>query len=294
MHFLVDSKLFLSRFISILLVSLSLSPLLLLGISQKSSAQQKVPTLSARVTDETGTLTSNEIANLDQILSAFEKRKGSQIVILMVPTTAPESIEQYGIRVADQWKLGRKQVDDGAILIIAKSDRALRIEVGYGLEGVLTDVASKRIIDQIIVPHFKQQDFYGGINAGVRALIRLIDGEALPSPTQSSAQYRKQMNIEQYLPAVLVIALVLGGILRSVLGRFPGSLVTGGVVAVLAWLIFGAVSMALFAGAIALVIALTGIGFGRRGFGGHSSGGGGGSFSGGGGGFGGGGSSGRW
>ncbi|HQT42306.1 MAG TPA: TPM domain-containing protein, partial [Polynucleobacter sp.] len=148
-----------------------LSLLALLCWPQFSVAQQTVPALSGRVIDQTGTLTPSQIGSLDQTLSNFEAKKGSQIVVLMVQSTAPEAIEQYAIRVAEQWKIGRKKVDDGAILIIAKADRALRIEVGYGLEGVLTDATSKRIIDQIIVPRFKQQDFYGGITDGLNAVI---------------------------------------------------------------------------------------------------------------------------
>ena len=268
----------------------------LLGLSQVVRAQQAIPTLTARVIDQTGTLSASEIASLDQTLSQFEARKGSQVVALIIPTTAPESIEQYGIRLGDQWKIGRKKVDDGAVLIIAKDDRALRIEVGYGLEGVLTDVTSKRIIDQVIVPRFKQQDFYGGIVAGVNAVMTVIDGEALPPPMHTpSNDNHAQPDFGSFFPVILIVALILGGILRSMLGRLPGSLVTGGFVAVMAWFIFGAISMALMAGIVALVVALTGIGFGGRGFGGYSSGGGGGGgFSGGGGGFGGGGSSGRW
>ncbi|MGV0982857.1 MAG: TPM domain-containing protein, partial [Polynucleobacter sp.] len=159
-----------------------LTLLALLCWPQFSVAQQTVPALSGRVIDQTGTLTPSQIGSLDQTLSNFEAKKGSQIVVLMVQSTAPEAIEQYAIRVAEQWKIGRKKVDDGAILIIAKADRALRIEVGYGLEGVLTDATSKRIIDQIIVPRFKQQDFYGGITDGVNAVISVVDGEALPAP----------------------------------------------------------------------------------------------------------------
>lgn len=277
-----------------LLIALSL--LALFCWPQFSMAEQAVPALSGRVIDETGTLTSSQINALDQTLNSFEARKGSQIVVLMVPSTAPESIEQYGIRVADSWRIGRKKVDDGVILIIAKRDRALRVEVGYGLEGVLTDAASKRIIDQIIVPRFKQQDFYGGITEGVNALIKVVDGEGLPAPTQVNSDVRDSGDIRSFLPIILIVALVLGGILRSMLGRLPGSLVTGGFVAVMAWFIFGALSMAMVAGVVALVVALSGIGLDRHGFGGYSSGrgGGGGGFSGGGGGFGGGGSSGRW
>ncbi|HYL17525.1 MAG TPA: YgcG family protein, partial [Burkholderiales bacterium] len=142
-----------------------------------------VPGLKARVTDLTHTLTPEQTAQLEQKLAAFESRKGSQIVVLIVPTTKPEEIEQYSIRVAEQWKVGRKGVDDGAILLVAKDDRALRIEVGYGLEGALPDVTAKRIVSDIIVPHFKTGDFYGGIDAGVDAMIKVVDGEQLPAPT---------------------------------------------------------------------------------------------------------------
>src|SRR6185437_12342194 len=112
----------------------------------------------------------------------------SQIAVLMVPTTAPETIEQFGIRVADQWKLGRKGVDDAAILIIAKQDRTVRIEVGYGLEGALNDAVSERIVSEIIVPRFRQGDFYGGITAGVDRMIGVVNGEPLPAPQASSNQ----------------------------------------------------------------------------------------------------------
>ncbi len=265
-----------------------LSFLALLCLSQLSLAQQAVPPLSGRVIDQTSTLTSSEIRSLDQTLSNFEAQKGSQIVVLMVPSTTPETIEQYAIRVAEQWKIGRKKVDDGAILIIAKADRALRIEVGYGFEGVLTDATSKRIIDQIIVPRFKQQDFYGGITDGVNAVIGMVNGEALPVPAPVNANIHDQVDIRSFLPIILIVALVLGGILRSMLGRLPGSLVTGGIAALVAWSIFGAFSIALIAGIVALIVTLSGMGLGRHGFGGYSSGGHGG------GGFGGGGSSGRW
>ena len=190
-----------------------LTLMIALCLPQLTQAQQAVPALSARVIDQTGTLSSSEVASLDQVLSAFEKKKGSQLAVLIVKTTAPESIEQYGIRVADQWKLGRKKIDDGAILIIAKADRTLRIEVGYGLEGALTDATSKRIIDDIIVPRFKQQDFYGGVVAGVQAIIAVVDGEPLPLPTKNE-QFTED-DVFQLLPVVFIAALILGGMLRA-------------------------------------------------------------------------------
>ena len=261
-----------------------------------AGAQIPVPPLTGRVTDLTATLTAGQRAALEQTLQAFEVRKGSQVAVLIVPTTAPETIEQYALRVAEQWKLGRKKVDDGAILVVAKDDRALRIELGYGLEGALNDATSKRIVSEIITPRFQQGDFYGGITAGVDRIIRVIDGEPLPEPkgrpTSDSA------DIQQYIPVIFILALVVGGVLRAALGRFPGALVTGGAVALIAWLLVGAVSIALAAGVIALFFTLLGGGMGGYGVGGHrggfGGGFGGGGFGGGGGGFGGGGASGRW
>ena len=262
-----------------------------------AGAQIAVPPLTGRVTDQTATLSAEQKAALEQTLQAFEERKGSQIAVLIVPTTAPEPIEQYALRVAEQWKLGRKKVDDGAILVIAKTDRALRIEVGYGLEGALNDATSKRIISEIITPRFKQEDFYEGISAGVDQIIRVIDGEPLPEPKAKSIG--AIADIQQYIPVIFILALVVGGLLRSALGRFPGAIATGGAVAVVAWMFAGAVSVALVAGVIALLFTLLSGGMGGHGIGGlrggHGQGGfGRGGFGGGGGGFGGGGASGRW
>lgn len=267
--------------------------------SSGAGAQPAVPPLTGHVLDLTGTLTTQQQAALEQTLAAFEASKGSQLAVLMVPSTAPEAIEQYALRVAEQWKLGRKKVDDGVILLVAKEDRALRIEVGYGLEGALNDATSKRIISETILPRFKQQDFYGGIEAGVGQIIRVIEGEPLPSPARASAG--TFADIEKYAPVVFILALVVGGVLRAALGRVAGSLVTGTAVALLAWFIVGVLSVAALAGVMALVVTLLGGGMGRGGLGGYYGGGGGGrgplgggGFSGGGGGFGGGGASGRW
>ena len=147
-----------------------------------AAADVAVPPLSGRVVDQTGTLSSGDIASLKQTLKDLEARKGSQIAVLIVPTTDAETIEQFSIRVAEAWKIGRKKIDDGALLVIAKNDRHLRIEVGYGLEGALTDATTKRIIDEDITPKFKSGDFAGGVSAGVDRMIRVIDGEKLPAP----------------------------------------------------------------------------------------------------------------
>ena len=276
---------------------------LALGWSALSAAQVAVPPLTGHVIDQTGTLTAEQKAVLEQTLTAFEARKGSQLAVLMVGSSAPEEIEQYALRVAEQWKLGRKKVDDGAILVVAKNDRAMRIEVGYGLEGALNDLTSKRIISETILPRFKSQDFYGGITAGVEQVIRVVDGEPLPAPSARPSQGIGDIgDVQQYAPMLFILALAVGGVLRATLGKVPGSLVTGGVVAVIAWFVVGAISMALVAGVVALFVTLLGGGMVGRGLGGYyggggrggGMGGGGGGFSGGGGGFGGGGASGRW
>lgn len=268
-----------------------------------ADAQVPVPPLGGRVTDQTATLTGEQKSALEQTLRSFEARKGSQVAVLIVPSTNPETIEQYALRVAERWKPGRKNVDDGALLVVAKDDRTLRIEVGYGLEGALTDAACKRIISEIIVPRFRQGDFYGGITAGVDRALRVIDGEPLPKPEERRSGGTR--GIGSILPVMMILALVVGGVLHSVLGRFPGALVTGGAVSIVAWMLAGAISVALIAGVVAFMYTLLAGGMGGRSLGGGNLGGGfggggfgrggfgGGGFSGGGG-FGGGGASGSW
>lgn len=259
-----------------------------------------VPVLTARVTDLTGTLSAEQKSTLEARLQALEAKKGSQISILLVPTTQPETIEQYSIRVTDQWKLGRKKVDDGVLLLIAKDDRKLRIEVGYGLEGALPDVIAKRIIAEDITPHFKQGDFYGGIVAGITRIDAVIQGEALPAPEQARGSNGSDSSIESYLFLLIFFALISGSILRRILGTFPGALVNGGLIWLATMLFGGGILFAIIFGIIAFFFALVksgGSGFGGGGFGGGGGGGfgrGGGGFSGGGGGFGGGGASGGW
>ena len=277
---------------------------LAMGLPFMAVALHPVPALTGHVIDQTGTLTTEQMTTLEQTLAAFEARKGSQLAVLMIASSAPEAIEPYALRVAELWKLGRKKVDDGVVLVVAKDDRAMRIEVGYGLEGSLNDAISKRIISDTILPRFKQQDFYGGISAGVSQIIAVIDGESLPA--QSNRPGANIGNVQQYAPILFILAMVFGGVLRASIGKVPGALVTGGVVAVAAWFIVGALSVALIAGVIGLFVTLLGGGMGGHGFGGYYSGGagrrghgggfggGGGGFSGGGGGFGGGGATGRW
>ena len=260
-----------------------------------------VPPLTQRVTDLTATLDAQQTRALEARLAAFETKKGAQLAVLIVPTTQPETIEQFGMRVAEAWKLGRKGVDDGALLLVAKDDRALRIEVGYGLEGALNDATAKRIIAEVITPFFKRGEFYAGIESGTTAMMRVIDGEPLPPPKRAAAS--GSYDIESLLFLAFGLVVVAGGMLRALLGRFPAALLMGGGLGVLAWLTVAPLLVALLAGLMAFMFVLLGGagrgfgGHGHGGFGGGTSGGGFGGvggFSGGGGGFGGGGASGRW
>ncbi|MBS2132105.1 YgcG family protein (plasmid) [Burkholderia thailandensis] len=264
-----------------------------------AAAEVAVPTLTARVTDQTATLTPDQIDSLGQTLESFEARKGTQIAVLIVPTTEPETIEQYSLRVVEQWKLGRRQVDDGALLIVAKNDRALRIEVGYGLEGALNDAISNRIIREIIVPRFRENDFYGGIAAGVDQMIRVADGEPLPPP--QTRPRGGSPDVWKLAPVIFMLAVALASVLRSAFGRLPGAVIAGGGAALIAWLLATGIAAVAAAGVIAFLFTLFGTGMGayvgtygighhRGGFGGGGRGG----FGGGGGSFGGGGASGRW
>ncbi|WP_020651097.1 TPM domain-containing protein [Solimonas variicoloris] len=266
---------------------------LLLGAAL-ARADVPVPALAARVTDQTGTLDAAQRAALEAKLAGFEQVKGSQIAILIVPSTEPETIEQYSIRVAEQWKLGRKGVDDGLLILVARNDRTVRIEVGYGLEGVVPDAIAHRVIDEIIVPKFRGGDYYGGLDAGVDQLIKVIDGEPLPPPPERSA--RSGQRIEPLIP-VLIAALIAAQFLRRVFGAGLGSVLAGGSVFGLVWLLSGTLLLAAFFGFVAFMLTLFGVAIPLGGGGWSSRGGGGfggGGFGGGGGGFGGGGASGRW
>jgi uncharacterized protein len=277
--------------------------------SSPSDAQglQPIPKLTARVTDLTGTLTAEQQTALEQKLAAFQSAKGSQLAMLIVPTTEPEQIEQYSIRVVEQWKLGRQKVDDGALLIIAKNDHRVRIEVGYGLEGVLTDALCNRIIAETIRPAFRQGNYYGGIDAGLDQMMKLIEGEPLPPP-EHEWQSGRRAHGSNPLPLMLFAVFVGSLVLRGIFGRTLGSAFTAVGAGLLVWIAGYALLLALLAAAGAFLFTLLGGlargsgwssypragGFG--GFGGGLGGGGfgGGGFSGGGGGFGGGGASGSW
>jgi uncharacterized protein len=262
-------------------------------------ADVAVPPLTARVTDLTGTLTGGAVARIESKLADLEAKKGAQIAVLIVPTTQPEDIEQYGIRVEEAWKLGRKGVDDGAYLIVAKNDRRVRIEVGYGLEGALPDAIANRIIEETITPHFKQGDFDGGVEGGIDRMIAVVNGEPLPAPDH---KWERRSSLPSYLPFLLVAVFIGSGVLRSLFGRLFGSVATGGLAGGLAWLLSHVLPIGVGAGVIAFLFAMLAGSASRswsagRGWGGGFGGGfgGGGGFSGGGGGGGGGGgASGSW
>ncbi len=256
-------------------------------------AATAIPPLQARVTDQTNLLNAATRQALEAKLAAFEQAKGSQIAVLIVATTEPEAIEQYSIRVVDAWKLGRKDIDDGVLLLFAMQDRAMRIEVGRGLEGAIPDAIAKRVIAEVITPHFQREDFAGGIDAGVSALIKLVDGEPLPEPVSGQAG---GISMYDSGPTILIIAILIGSILRIFFGRLVGAGVAGSLAFVAGWMLLGTLIAALFAALLAFFFTLLrGTGGGRStGGGGGFGGGGGGGFGGGGGSFGGGGASGRW
>lgn len=282
---------------------------LLCGVLSASLAQIAVPPLSARVTDLTGTLSGQQIAALEEKLRAFEERKGSQLAVLIVPTTEPEDVAEFAVRVEEEWKLGRKGVDDMVLLVVAKNDRRMHIEVGYGLEGALPDAIAKRIIEETIAPQFKQGDFFGGIDAGLNQIIKVVDGEPLPEPDHSWTP----PGIGNWLIVVLVLMVIGASTLRAVFGRTGGALATGGVVGIVTYVMTHLLPFAAILAVVGFVVALLfGVTGGPRGWssGGRHSGGGwtsgwggggggwggssGGGFSGGGGSSGGGGASGGW
>lgn len=271
--------------------------------SDNSAGLVAIPVLSARVTDLTATLGGEQQAGLEQKLSAFEARKGAQVVVLILPTTQPETIEQFGIRLFEAWKVGRQGIDDGVLLIIAKDDRRLRIEVGYGLEGALNDATAKRIISEIIAPQFKTGNFPAGVSAGIDAILKVVDGEPLPEPAAKSTNRSNAggavslSRIPESLLFGLLVGVVIGGsILRKLFGNFVGSSVAGAITGVVGWMliggllgIVGGVLVGMFLSIFGLDILMSGILSGGRG--GRSGGGG---FGGGGGSGGGGGASGSW
>lgn len=269
---------------------------------------QAVPPLTGHVIDRTATLATDQQQALEAKLTAFEQSTGAQIVVLLVPSTQPEDIFSYANRVASTWKIGRKEVGDGLLLLVAKDDHKLRIEVARTLEGAIPDLAAQRIIDEFITPSFKAGDFAGGIDAGVDRIMGLVKGEALPAPEPASgAGASSGFQWQDLLMFLFFGVVIVGAVARQILGNKLGSLLTGGVVGFLVWTVSTSLILAVLAGMVTLVFALVsslgrggrsggfGGGMGSSGGGGWSSGGGGGGFSSGGGGsFGGGGASGGW
>lgn len=269
---------------------------------------QPVPTLQARVTDLTATLSVAQVRALEDKLAAFERTQRSQVVVLLIRSTAPEDIAAYAFRVADAWKVGRQEVGDGVLLLVAKEDRTVRIEVARALEGAIPDLAAWRIIDGVITPAFRRGDFAGGIDAGVEGLFALIRGENLPT-SEANTRGGEGAGIEDLGALLFVGVPMLGAVLVGLLGRKPGAFATGGITGVIVHLLTASLFLALVGGVLAVIFVLAlGIGGGGRGGPPHRGGGpiirggglgsggfGGGGFrSGGGGSFGGGGASGRW
>jgi uncharacterized protein len=269
-----------------------------------AAAQQPIPPLTGRVVDTTATLSPDALSSLDAKLAAVEERKGAQIAVLLVSTTAPEAIEPFSLRVAEEWRIGRGGVDDGAVLVVALDDRRMRFEIGYGLEGAVPDALARRIIAETIAPRFYEGDFAGGLDAGLDALIGLIDGEPLPVPIA------REPEAEPFaaLPIVFVLALIMAPFFRRIFGSLFGAAALGVGAGFVVFIVSSIVFASVLAGAIVFLFALTGSGgrggrwasrggpFGGfpGGFGGRGGGFGGGGFRGGGGRFGGGGASGGW
>ncbi len=273
---------------------------------------QPVPPLAARVTDQTGTLSAAQRDALEAKLAAFEREAGTQIVVLIVATTRPEDIAAYAYRVADQWKIGRREVGDGLLLLVAKDDRRVRIEVAKALEGAVPDLAARQIIDRAIRPAFKAGDYAGGLNQAVDQLAARVRGEALPAPASGRSDGGEGIGWDQLAMFFFVAVPIIGAVLTGVLGRKLGGLATGGAAGAVAWWFGAPVLLAVAAAVVAMVlVGVLGIGAAGRhvrgghggppiiwggggGGGGWGGGGGGGFSSGGGGDFGGGGASGDW
>jgi len=283
--------------------------LVLVWLTLPAFAQVPVPPLTARVMDQTGTLTAAQRQALDDKLAAFERERGSQVVVLMVPTTQPEDITDFTQRLGDTWKIGRRGVGDGVLLVVAKDDRRMRIATAKAVEGALPDLLARRIIDQAIAPQFRQGDYAAGLNAGADMIVAALRGENLPLPEQQGSLSDEEGMWVDLLVFLGIAVPLIGAVLRRIMGSRLGSVVAGGAVGFIAWNITGLLWIGIAAGLFAVLMSLfiaqlpavpaTGRGSRHGGWGGGHGGwgggsGGGGFSSGGGGNFGGGGASGGW
>ena len=279
----------------------------LIALGAAAQSLLPLPAAKARVTDLSATLSEDQRARIESRLAAFEAASGTQIAVLLVPTVQPEDIVSYTQRLGDAWKLGRREVGDGVLFVVAVNDRAVRIATSKALEGALPDLAARRIIDQAVVPAFQRGDFAEGILAGVEQIISRVSGET-PPPSPTAQRTGTGPGTTDWLVFLVFGVPIVSGVLRELLGNKLGTLATGVGAGVLAWFITEVLWIALGAGLVAMVAALVfktlplsaGARRGSRGWSGGSSGGwgggdaGGGFRSGGGGDFGGGGASGRW
>jgi uncharacterized protein len=268
--------------------------LLLIAAPAWAQSLAPIPALDSPVVDTTGTLDAAQKQQLEAQALALQQRKGSQLQVLMVPSTQPETIEQYAVRVFEQWKLGRKGVDDGVLLLVAKDDRRVRIETGYGLEGAIPDATANRVIQEYLAPRFRAGDYAGGIGDATATLLKLIDGEALPEPVSTHRVSGEGGRGGGVLFAAFA-AFVVATIVRGMFSRAPSGirgLFTGGAAGGVALLLSSLLAVGGIAAVLGLLYGLMSVST-RGGYARHRDwggwGGGGGGFGGGGGGFGGGG-----
>ena len=308
-------RLWSALWLALSLACLSLAFLPLPGHAQTSNGKpQPVPALTARAMDSSGTLSAQALQALEQQLKALEESTGAQVVVLMVPSTAPEDIATYAYRVASNWKIGRKDMGDGVLIIVAKNDRRMRIEVARRLEGAIPDILAGRIIDDAMKPRFRADDYAGGLSAAIDQVGKLIRGEKLPAPTapaQQASNSSQSFNLESLLPFAFFGFFIGMPLARSIFGKGLGSIIIGGVAGIAGYVLSASLLISGIAAVLAMIFTLLsgskprgglgggGGGFGGGGFGGGGwssggSGGGGGFSSGGGGSFGGGGASGGW
>ncbi|KAF1715159.1 dehydrogenase [Pseudoxanthomonas yeongjuensis] len=223
-----------------------------------------IPALDSPVVDTTGTLDTAQRQQLEQQALALQQRKGSQLQVLVVASTQPETIEQYTQRVFDQWKLGRKGVDDAVLLVVAKDDRRVRIQPGYGLEGAIPDAIANRIIQEYLAPKFREGDYGGGIADATAQLVRLIDGEELPAPVSDNRSAQGDGGGDWVF--ALVAAFIAASFIRGLFGKAPKgvrSVLTGGAAGGVAWLMSSLIPLAGIAGAIGLLYGLMSVSAGR-------------------------------